>query len=687
MKRLEKVEQLRRKVGYLNGRRKVFAMAELAHALGRSNPQEARSIADKAVERARVLLQRCETSAGSWREYAKMLAYALEARAACHDNKIDSGEDTRMFEEAAALLEECEDWKKLFDVLDLLALNHRQYGRLEPAHDAVERALAIAETQRITAKLSPLYAAHATILLRMKKKGEAELSIKQALAHIEHCRTAQEQLAACIVVGEYYYQNQQFDAAIDYYNKSRTLAVKTRNHTLAATACWQLNFCYHYTGRQELVLDVLTEGHERAREGGQAWMEAAFAEEIAGRLIKQGSFPRALEYWHRAEELFETLEDNVNRANVLTNIGFTQLDYEDQERGEYILRRALNLILSCAPHPLAMLCLVRIAACNFVTADEGDKILSFLTRAESQTAAYSGTDFTISICMARGITFIKQLRFAEARMALDEGLKHAHNHNMAYLTTRVLMLHAQLSLAENDADAADGYMAEVHKLADRDVSTNNRLRYHQLRMEISETRGDYHSAFNHLKALREFDRNTISKRSRDIVAGSIKELEFKRMRRDLNESRRRAEQLELENSGLNKNNHEKTIQLEYLKNALRDVRDDLRKDPHGGTGADGATAQQLLTSLNKALNTDITAPDSAYLSGDEDFIRRLGTAYPALSQTERKVCALIRAGTGSKDICRILHVSPRTIETYRYRIRRKMNLDVDTDLNLFVLNY
>ncbi len=685
MKRLEQVEQLRRKVGYLNGRRKVLAMAELAGALFPSDPQEARSIADKSVKRARALLERQENSAGTRREYAKMLAYALEARAACHDNKVDTGEDTRMLEEAAALLEECEDWKKLFEVLDILALNHRQHGRLAPALEAVERALAIAETQRINTKRSPLHAARATIFLRLNRTPEAEQNINQALDLTKYCQDAEDKLAALSGLAEYYYLDKQYDIATDYYKKAGILAKKTANHRQAAIVCWQLNFCYHYTGRLEPVLDILIEGYGHARESGQTWMEAAFADEIGGRLIKLGNFPRALQYWHRAEEIFETLGDNASRAGILTNIGFTQLDYEDLERGERILRRALNIILDSDAHPLSMLYLVRILACDFITADETDKILDFLATSETRAEAYAVSDFSISIGMARGTIFIKQGRHAEARTTLNEALELAQQHGMAYVTSRVLMLHAQLSLAEADPDKADEYMAEVHKLAGQDVSEHNRLRYHQLKMTICEKRGDYRGAFNHSRTLRGYDRKVISNRSKDIVAGSIKELEFKRMRRQLNETRRKAEELEQENLSLHKISREKTVQLEYFRNALRELRDELRKNPQEGSIRDDSAAQ-LLTSLNNVLITELAAADEADLSGDKDFIRRLGGAYPALSQTERKVCALIRAGTGSKDICRILHVSPRTIETYRYRIRRKMNLDADTDLSLFILN-
>ena len=56
----------------------------------------------------------------------------------------------------------------------------------------------------------------------------------------------------------------------------------------------------------------------------------------------------------------------------------------------------------------------------------------------------------------------------------------------------------------------------------------------------------------------------------------------------------------------------------------------------------------------------------------QEFYSRLLRNYPELTGTELKVCCLIRTGLSSKEIARLLHVSSRTVDSHRERIRKKL---------------
>lgn len=63
-----------------------------------------------------------------------------------------------------------------------------------------------------------------------------------------------------------------------------------------------------------------------------------------------------------------------------------------------------------------------------------------------------------------------------------------------------------------------------------------------------------------------------------------------------------------------------------------------------------------------------------------DFIERLSRLYPNLSPGELKVCALMKINLTTKEMSNILCQSERSIETYRYRIRKKLHLSGDKNL-------
>jgi len=70
-----------------------------------------------------------------------------------------------------------------------------------------------------------------------------------------------------------------------------------------------------------------------------------------------------------------------------------------------------------------------------------------------------------------------------------------------------------------------------------------------------------------------------------------------------------------------------------------------------------------------------------------DFIKRLAEAYPALSQTDIKICAYMRMNLSSKEIAGLLNITPASLETSRIRIRKKMNLDSAVYLSNFILRF
>ncbi len=93
------------------------------------------------------------------------------------------------------------------------------------------------------------------------------------------------------------------------------------------------------------------------------------------------------------------------------------------------------------------------------------------------------------------------------------------------------------------------------------------------------------------------------------------------------------------------------------------------------------TPQELLTALTRVLQ------GKKYLSESlaERVLEQLGSeadkpAHELLSDREFEVLRLITQGTAPRDISRKLHVSPRTVSTYRARLLQKLNLRSNAQL-------
>jgi len=68
------------------------------------------------------------------------------------------------------------------------------------------------------------------------------------------------------------------------------------------------------------------------------------------------------------------------------------------------------------------------------------------------------------------------------------------------------------------------------------------------------------------------------------------------------------------------------------------------------------------------------------------FIKKLKEMYPELTPSELRLCAYLRLNMTTKDIAQILNISVRGVEISRYRLRKKLKIESDTNLVDFMLN-
>jgi DNA-binding CsgD family transcriptional regulator len=70
-----------------------------------------------------------------------------------------------------------------------------------------------------------------------------------------------------------------------------------------------------------------------------------------------------------------------------------------------------------------------------------------------------------------------------------------------------------------------------------------------------------------------------------------------------------------------------------------------------------------------------------------DFSNRFKAAFPALSPQDIKLSAYLRMNLSSKEIAQLLNISLRGVEISRYRLRKKLSLDRNRNLQEFILNF
>lgn len=123
-----------------------------------------------------------------------------------------------------------------------------------------------------------------------------------------------------------------------------------------------------------------------------------------------------------------------------------------------------------------------------------------------------------------------------------------------------------------------------------------------------------------------------------------------------------------------------TLQMVQKSELLQELKDKLENDR---TLSGDRTLNKL---LNKGSVQDREWADfnATFESLNKNFYARLKEAYPEISPNDLKICALIKLNLSIKEMAGILNISPDSVKTARYRLRKKLQLNTEDNLAEFI---
>jgi len=95
--------------------------------------------------------------------------------------------------------------------------------------------------------------------------------------------------------------------------------------------------------------------------------------------------------------------------------------------------------------------------------------------------------------------------------------------------------------------------------------------------------------------------------------------------------------------------------------------------------------EYIIKSINEKVKQDSWQRfEITFKSGHKDFSKNLLQKYPNLTNAEIKLSIFLRLGMNTKDISSALFQSPESIKVARSRLRKKLSLDSDQNLSVFL---
>ena len=128
---------------------------------------------------------------------------------------------------------------------------------------------------------------------------------------------------------------------------------------------------------------------------------------------------------------------------------------------------------------------------------------------------------------------------------------------------------------------------------------------------------------------------------------------------------------------------EKALHLAQKNELMRDLEADIAalKTEHGSEGLN-AVANKLR--FDKQIDHDWDQFTKAFTELDRSFFDRLTARHASLNRNDLRLCALLTMKLGTKEVAAILNVSDEGVKKARYRLRKKLELATEDDLEAYI---
>ncbi len=234
---------------------------------------------------------------------------------------------------------------------------------------------------------------------------------------------------------------------------------------------------------------------------------------------------------------------------------------------------------------------------------------------------------------------------------------------------------------------AEAMLGRSLRIADRlDDSSLQAAAYRQL-ADLYSAQGMMEPARDYAQRYRDHIESTIREGHRNCLM--FRELRHALERREWTDEQRHLRQqiYEMRLAGQRQKLRAASVLSARQRESLRSIDRSLKQCMALADQSSEAALQAAIEQVTALLDVRESRPDGdtdLYELGD--FLRKVRARYPRLSGSEAHLIGMLRLQLSNKEISLLMNVSSRSIETYRYRIRKKLGLGSEVDLKRFLID-
>jgi tetratricopeptide (TPR) repeat protein len=434
-------------------------------------------------------------------------------------------------------------------------------------------------------------------------------------------------------LGLVYLDLKKYDQALEAETKAKKIFIDEKNEKMIANVTVNLGMIYLAMGNYNEAESLYLQALQYYNKNNNVYSQALTRFNIAQMYKKKGSFIEAIRWYNRALPLIRSMNNSWAEANIMYDLSQISIQQGDWKKALRQLDSAELMNKKSADFELQS----QISYAFY-------KIHDSLGNYQLALKYYNNYDiFNDSLISIKKTKVIEELsiRFESEQKEIENKLLKQRINSaktlsgivigsfiailLISLLTIIILIQKRknLTLLKNQAEKEKAIQqVELEKVSIEKQLSQEALEKAQMELQLKE---------------------------QDLMYHSLQKLDLQNINRSVQE---KLQPFAYKFSA-------KKDQTEFL-NALNNVTRDAQKE-------------------------SFTDFDATFSKLNKSFFESLLHRCPTLTKTELQVCAMLRTNLSSKDIARLLNISPSSVDMTRYRIRQKLELDQKENLTTFLM--
>lgn len=549
--------------------------------------------------------------------------------------------------------------------------------------------------------------------------------LKQSIAIAESIKDQTVICNCLIAIGNVHKELKEIPQSDESYERALKIATEINDKNLILKCLVNISLNYTLKGEYPKSIEILEKSIQLAQEIKDNTILARSLSSLASIYSAQSNHSVALEYYLKALNISEQLHDQVAMANNYINIAGIKSDQREYEDALKYIHRALKISEENRDSLKMSACLANIG--HIYMKMDNPRALEYYEKS-LKIVGNNNVSLTINILVNMGTIYIQQKEYSKA---LD------HLNNAFALAEKIGLKRA---IGEIWSKIGLVYIHQKHYTEALDYSKKgliiaNELKLLNLQKELYGQLSDIYAATNNYQAAYQnhilykiyndsiFNENNIKKLA-DLentykyekakqgyeIEAQHREMKIKNQQAVIlflivafilllllgimtarsYKLKKQLLRLELEetNAELERNQKEMTsATLKLVQTAERDVRSIkmLESIEHNTNSETRDEIKSLIFDYkSQAYNSNWEEFEILFQKVHASFYTNLNDYFPMLTQNERKLCVFLKLNMTNKQIAQITFQSEEALKKARQRLRKKLEIERDTNLGSFI---